>query len=141
VAYKFSDKFSVGAGISYVAGSVKLKQRVTTLNSLPPAPPAPPDGTVNLDGTGNGINWNVGILYRPTEDLSFGLSYRALQNRLQRRRKFTDMRALAGLFPGGTGKTTLPFPSNLFVGVAYNLSKDFTVEADSSMWDGRAMIN
>lgn len=137
IAYKFSDKFSVGVGVSYVTGSVKLKQRVTTLKSLLPSPsPSATDGTVALDGTGNGINWNVGLLYKPTTDLSIGLSYRALTKiDFSGTAAFTDMAALGGpvpvnFFPGGTGKTTLPFPSNLFVGVAYNLTKDFTVEAD-----------
>lgn len=131
VAYKFSDQFSIGVGVSYVSGSVKLKQRVTTLASLPPAPPAPPDGTVNLDGTGTGFNWNVGLLYKPTPDLSIGVSYRALTKiDFSGTAAFTDMKALAALFPGGTGKTTLPFPSDLFAGIAYNINKDFTVEAD-----------
>jgi long-chain fatty acid transport protein len=137
IAYKFSDQFSIGVGVSYVTGSVKLKQRVTTLSALLPSPaPAANDGTVNLDGTGTGFNWNVGLLYKPTQDLSIGLSYRALTKiDFSGTAAFTDMAALGGpvpvnFFPGGTGKTTLPLPSSLFAGIAYNLTKDFTVEAD-----------
>jgi long-chain fatty acid transport protein len=145
VAYKFSDQFAVGAGISYVSGSVKLKQRVTTLSNLFSTPlptPASNDGTVALDGTGNAINWNVGVMYKPTADLSIGVSYRALTKiDFSGTATFTDMGMLGGgtfppvgtlpnFFPGGTGKTTLPFPSNLFAGIAYNITKDFTVEAD-----------
>jgi len=137
VAYKFSDKFAIGVGVSYVAGTVKLKQRVPTLSALVPAPAlSAKDGTVDLDGDGNAINFNVGLLYKPTEDLSIGVSYRTLTKiDFEGNAKFSDMAAFAGpipanFFPGGTGKTTLPCPSNLFVGVAYNLTKDFTVEAD-----------
>jgi long-chain fatty acid transport protein len=145
VAYKVSDKFSIGAGISYVSGSVKLKQRVTTIANLfsTPLPTASPvDGTVALDGTGNAINWNVGLMYKPTADLSIGLSYRSLTKiDFSGTATFSDMAMLAGgnfppvgvlpnFFPGGTGKTTLPFPSNIFAGIAYNITSDFTVEAD-----------
>jgi long-chain fatty acid transport protein len=123
--------------MSYVTGKVTLKQRVTTLAALLPSPaPSSKDGTVILDGTGNSFNFDVGLLYKPTEDLSIGVSYRSLTKiDFEGTAKFTDMAALAGpvptnFFPGGTGKTTLPFPSSLFVGVAYNFTKDLTVEAD-----------
>ena len=137
VAYKVSDQFSIGVGVSYVTAKVTLKQRVPTLSALVPAPAlSAKDGTVDLDGTGNGINFNVGILYKPTTDLSIGLSYRSeTKIDFEGTAKFTDMAALGGpvpanFFPGGTGKTALPMPSNIIAGVAYNVSKDFTVEAD-----------
>jgi long-chain fatty acid transport protein len=137
VAYKISDKLAVGVGFSYVTGKVTLKQRVPTLSALLPAPaPSAKDGTVDLDGTGSATNFNVGILYKPTDALSVGLSYRSeTKIEFEGTAKFTDMAALAGpvptnFFPGGTGKTTLPMPSNLIVGVAYDVTKDFTIEAD-----------
>jgi len=143
VAYRFSDQFSIGAGVSYVTGKVTLKQRVATFKQLTPIPPSPvppagdKDGTVALDGTGNSINWNIGLLYKPTPDLSIGASYRSLTKiDFSGTAAFTDMGGLGGysvfpnFFPGGTGKTTLPCPSDLYVGVAYNITKDLTVEAD-----------
>jgi long-chain fatty acid transport protein len=135
VAYKFSDQLSVGVGFSYVTGKVTLRQRVPTLAALP-ATPSAKDGTVDLDGTGNATNFNVGILFKPTSDLSIGLSYRSeTKIDFEGTAAFTGMAALGGpvpanFFPGGTGKTTLPMPSNIIAGVAYNLTKDFTVEAD-----------
>ena len=131
VAYRFSDQFAIGAGVSYVAASVKLSQRVPTLGSLAPLAPSATDGTVALDGTGNSINWNVGLMYKPTKDLSFGVSYRSLTKvDFSGTAAFSGMSVLSSFFPGGTGTTTLPFPSDLFAGVAYNITKDFTVEAD-----------
>jgi long-chain fatty acid transport protein len=137
VAYKFSDKLSIGVGFSYVTGKVTLKQRVPTLSALVPAPAlSAKDGSVDLDGTGSATNFDVGILYKPTDALSIGVSYRSeTKIDFEGNAKFTDMAALGGpvpanFFPGGTGKTTLPMPSNLIAGVAYNVTKDFTVEAD-----------
>jgi len=132
IAYKFSDQLSIGVGVSYVLGKVTLKQRVPTLSALAPAPtPAANDGTITLDGDGTGIGFNAGILYKPTKDLSIGVSYRSLTKiDFEGDAKVTDMAALATFFPGGTGKTTLPFPSSLFGGIAYNVTEDFTLEAD-----------
>jgi len=139
IAYKFSDQLSIGVGVSYILGKVTLKQRVPTLSALAPAPtPAANDGAITLDGDGTGIGFNAGILYKPTKDLSIGVSYRTLTKiDFEGDAKFTDMGALAGpplgplnFFPGGTGKTTLPFPSSLFAGIAYNITEDFTLEAD-----------
>jgi long-chain fatty acid transport protein len=144
VAYKFSDQFAVGVGVSYVAASVKLTQRTGTLGSLAPLAPSPTDGTVNLDGTGNNINWNVGILYKPTNELSIGVSYRSLTKvDFSGTAAFTGMNVLSSFFPGGTGTTTLPFPSSLFAGIAYNITKDFTVEADyqSVGWSSYDQLN
>ena len=131
IAYRISDQLAVGVGVSYVAASVKLQQRTGTLGSLSPLAPAAVDGTVNLDGTGNSINWNVGVLYKPTKDLSLGVSYRSLTKvDFSGTAAFTGMNVLSSFFPGGTGTTTLPFPSDLFAGIAYNITKDLTVEAD-----------
>jgi long-chain fatty acid transport protein len=139
VAYKFSEQFAIGVGVSYVTGKVSLKQRVGTLSALAPLTPAAIDGTVDLGGTGSGMNFNVGLLYKPTSALSIGVSYRSLTKiEFSGDAKFSNMGALASFFPGGIGKVTLPMPSNLIAGIAYDLSKDFTVEADFQYVDWSA---
>jgi long-chain fatty acid transport protein len=127
-----SDQLSIGVGFSYVFGNVKLTERVPTLGALAPVPaPAANDGTVSLDGDGHDFNWNVGVLYKPTRDLSIGVSYRSeTKVEFSGTAAFTDMQALQTWFPGGTGKTTLPFPSSLYAGIAYNFMENLTVEAD-----------
>jgi long-chain fatty acid transport protein len=139
IAYKFSDQFSVGVGVSYVTGKVTLRQRVGTLSALAPLTPAAVDGTVDLDGTGTGMNFNVGLMYKPTPAMSIGLSYRSeTKIEFSGNSKFSSMGALASFFPGGTGKTTLPMPSNIIAGIAYDITKDFTVEADFQYVDWTA---
>jgi long-chain fatty acid transport protein len=132
IAYQVSDRLSIGFGFSYVFGNVKLTERVPTLSALAPAPtPAANDGTISLDGDGHDFNWNVGVLYKPTKDLSIGVSYRSeTKVEFSGTAAFTDMQAIQALFPGGTGKTTLPFPSSLYAGIAYNFTEDLTLEAD-----------
>jgi len=127
VSYKFSDQFAVGVGVSYVTGKVTLDRKL-------PLTPAP-DGGFKLDGTGTGINFNLGILWKPSNVLSVGASYRSeTKIEFSGDATFSNIPPVApftSLFPAGvTGKATLPMPSNLMVGVAYDVSKDFTLEAD-----------
>lgn len=130
LAYKISDQFSVGLGVSYVLANVNLKFRVPTYSSLLPPTPSTTDGTAELDADGNGFNFNVGVLYKPIDDLSLGLSYRhTTELELEGTATFTDMQALQTFFPGGDGKTTITLPYNILFGIAYNFMPELTIEA------------
>jgi long-chain fatty acid transport protein len=124
VSYKISDQLSVGVGVSYIYGTVSLSKRV-------PIAPLGINGTLSLDGTGTGFGYNIGVLCKPMEKLSLGASFRSLTKlEFSGDAKFTDMLTLAPFFPGGTGKATLPMPADVFVGAAYKITSDLTVEAD-----------
>ena len=78
IAYKVSDKLSIGAGISLQYAKAELGQTVNAMYMHPQA------GLVNLgklDSVVNGDSWswgwNVGVMYQPTETLRFGLAYRS----------------------------------------------------------------
>lgn len=130
ISYKLTDQLSIGLGFSYVLANVDLKYRIQTLSSLSPPTPSTVDGTAELDANGNGYNFNVGVLYKPMEDLSIGFSYRhSTELKLEGDAKFTDMQALQNFFPGGTGNTTITLPYNVLFGIAYNVLPDLTVEA------------
>ncbi len=133
VAYRFSDQFAVGVGFSYITGTAKLNRRQRTFSTLVPAPtPSATDGIVNLEGDGSGFTFNAGLLYKASEDLSIGASYRHVAKiKYEGTVTFTNMQALASFFPGGTGSVEIPMPSNLQAGLAYNLSKDLTVALDA----------
>lgn len=81
VAWKVSDKLSLGAGISIQYASADLKMQDLISNEMPDL------GTANL-GTANGevdadsIAWgfNVGLMWSPLDNLRFGLSYRSRIN-------------------------------------------------------------
>lgn len=131
VAYKVNDQFSIGLGVSYVMGDVELNQRIPTYSSLTPPTPAANDGWVSLKGDGTGFSFNAGVLYKASEKVSLGLSYRSLANiEFEGDAVFTEMQALASFFPGGSGKTELPMPADLRVGAAYTVNPNFIVEAD-----------
>ncbi len=126
VAYKINDDLSVGLGLSLIYGSVAMKQRTAT------------GGIMSLEGTGSGFGFNFGAIYKPIEKLSLGVSFRSLTEiEFSGDAKFTEMGALQPYFPGGTGKAKLPMPMNVFMGAAYELMPELTVEADLQYvgWD------
>jgi long-chain fatty acid transport protein len=143
IAYKINDQLSVGLGVSYVYGTVSMSQ----------TNPSPFGGYFKsqLDGTGNGFNANIGVMYKPTDQLSFGLSYRMTTKiDFSGNATFTNIdvpttvylpsppypaglsywNAVSSKYPGGTGTATLPMPGNLYLGVAYQLQPDLRVEGD-----------
>jgi long-chain fatty acid transport protein len=75
IAYKVADRFSVGVGLDVRLSQFSLSRR---LEASPNPFPVPTDvASLTLDsGTETGVGFNLGLLASPTENLSFGLSYR-----------------------------------------------------------------
>ena len=132
VAFKVSDKFMIGAGMSYTWSTAKLSYNIPTYSSLAPPTPATTDGLVLLnDAKGSTFTFNLGAIYKPMPELSIGASYRhSAKTTLEGVATITNAQALSSFFPGGTGKTTINFPNQMFVAVSYDISKDFTFEVD-----------
>jgi long-chain fatty acid transport protein len=149
IAYKINDQLSVGLGVSYVYATVSMSQTNPAITST---------GTYlggyfksQLDGTGSGFNANIGVMYKPTDQLSLGFSYRMTTKiDFSGDAKFTNIdvpttlflpsppypaglsywNAISANYPGGSGKATLPMPGNLYLGAAYQLQPDLRVEGD-----------
>jgi long-chain fatty acid transport protein len=141
VAYKINDQLSVGVGVSYIYGKVTMGYRVPTygvvVTPIPgapykaPVPASATEGNVNLDASATGFGFNVGVIYKPVDKLSLGVSFRS-ETKLDFKgtATFTNMQALAPYFPGGDGSATLPMPMNIYAGAAYDVSSNLTLEAD-----------
>jgi long-chain fatty acid transport protein len=80
------DRFSVGAGIVYERGEAELSKAVdfgTALFANPATRPLPfarpqlRDGKAVVTGDDSAFGWIVGMTFRPTDSLSFGLSHRS----------------------------------------------------------------
>jgi long-chain fatty acid transport protein len=109
IAYKVNDKLSVGIGVSYVYASAEL----TTPSMW-------------LKGDGHDISFNFGVMYKLMDELSLGLSYRT-----KAEIEFSgDVKIPPSSPMTLAGKTKLPMPGNLLIGLAYDLSRDVTIEGD-----------
>lgn len=76
VAWKVSDKLSLGAGMSiqYAAADLKMKENLQGQIGMP----VTVDGEIDADSWAWGFN--VGLMWSPLENLRFGLSYRSKVN-------------------------------------------------------------
>lgn len=74
VAWKVSDKLSLGAGMSIQYAQADLKMRDNATEVVP----VTMDGEVDADSWAWGFN--LGLMWTPTENLRFGLSYRSRIN-------------------------------------------------------------
>lgn len=144
VAYRLSDKVAIGAGLDVRLSSVVLERRVPVIN---PFTQAPFDAAaVNLTSdTATGFGFNVGLLARLTDRLSFGASYRhkvavdfegdAAFTLLSSGNAQLDQR-VAALIPQGSLPVTtrIEFPAIASVGLAHRWDR-WTVETDVN-WYG-----
>jgi long-chain fatty acid transport protein len=151
IAYKVSDKFSIGGGFQYMIGSVNL-QRKTAL---------PANGLYvdsELDGEASGMGWNLGVAAKPFENFTIGLAYRSKIDAevTEGTATFSNIPTLgnptipntpgaliAGSFPNinnGTSTTkfssTLPLPAVLTLGLTWNANENllFNIDARYTFW-------
>jgi long-chain fatty acid transport protein len=116
IAFKLSDRFSVGLGVSFIYS--KLDQSTTQLMNMGEATiDVPSEADVN----GTSFGFNAGLLYKG-DKFRFGLNYRS---------RFTlDYAGTVSLeVPGyatpfeGTGETSFAFPDIVTMGLSFDLSK------------------
>lgn len=119
IAYQIAENFGIGVGLNYVYGTVNLTQAFPIIvngNIVG-------DGFVEFDGTGDGIGWNVGLLYKPTDELSLGIAYRSsIDLDLDGDAEFSGAPV-----PGSEVTTGATLPANLHVGVTYNVSDELSL--------------
>ncbi|HLP14914.1 MAG TPA: porin [Bacteroidota bacterium] len=126
LAYRVTDRLSVGAGFNYVFGSVLIKRAVSITSVAVPESPV-----VTLDLTAkNGYGWNVGVKYKVSDDISVGASYRS-QVKIDAKgtAAFAPNYPPLGL-PIGDASASLKLPATGFAGISYKAMKNLEIEAD-----------
>lgn len=139
VAYRVADRLSVGGGIDIRLSKVTLQRRVPVINpfTFRTVDAASVDLT---SGYEKGIGFNLGVLAKPSENLSVGAQYRhkvtidydgtATFTRLPTGSSQLDTRVAAALPSGDLAvKTSISFPSILTTGAAYTWD-DWTFAGD-----------
>lgn len=113
VSYKINDKLGIGAGFVYGYGHIDLSKDLPITNSNGEY------STANLKGTAGGMGYNLGLYYKPSEKLSFGISYRSeVKMKLNNgTATFNVPPSLATNFPSGGFSASIPLPQVFTVGV------------------------
>jgi long-chain fatty acid transport protein len=140
IAYKVSDKFSLGVGVAYIRSTIKfnLVQAVDLRlygGSIYEVP------TSITDGKGSGWGWNAGALFKG-EKVSLGLNFRSgfkidftgditLDRTNVPTTPISPTLTLRDLVPtGGSVATSFNFPSVFCAGVAFSLTPKLLLSAD-----------
>jgi long-chain fatty acid transport protein len=126
MAWELSPEFSVAAGLTLNASEVRLERRIGLL---------PGFDEFQFEGDGFATGFNLGMLWQPHEQWSFGLNYRSPTEVDYKGRSIT-----APVPPfGGPAPTqaSLLFPQYLVAGVSYRPTEDWNLEfnLDWTDWD------
>ncbi|HJV65088.1 MAG TPA: OmpP1/FadL family transporter [Geomonas sp.] len=153
VAYRFDDlHLGVAAGLDVTYAIVSLQKSLYSPFVNPTAPSAPTGayelGSLGLDGTATGVGYNLGLLWKPRPDLSFGIAYRSqITLDVTGDANFlattpTGMAAVGlsdtSVFPysraraTSTASTTITLPDTLDLAVAYRPVDRLTLEFDAT---------
>jgi long-chain fatty acid transport protein len=130
LSYKFNDVISVGAGFVIDYGSVNLKRAI----------PTTPDGLAELDGSGSGTGFNVGVFIKASPKFTIGLDYRSkVQTTINDgKATFTVPGSLAANFPSpNTFSASIPLPATASIGLGYKPTDKWLVAFDFEWvnWD------
>jgi long-chain fatty acid transport protein len=68
IAYRVTDRLSIGGGPQVIYGELEMKLK---------APPPNGDGDVKIDGDDTAFGWDVGALYELSERTRFGIIYQS----------------------------------------------------------------
>jgi long-chain fatty acid transport protein len=116
LALKLTDYLSLGAGLDIMYFQLNLK-RVLPLPMLGPQ-------ALDLQGGSWGLGFNLGILFKPWDYLSFGLSYRSQVN--QQVEGQSRFRPFSAFDSGSSGSIILP--DMIFAGIAVRPVQQWSVE-------------
>lgn len=126
VAVKLSDNISFGGGFVYSLGHVTLEKNI-------PLQVGVTEGAASLKGQAKGIGYNLGAYFKIDPTFTAGIVY---HSRVDMKvdngtATFTNIpTAVKGNFPNTTFTTELPLPSEIGVGGAYKVTKDYTIAID-----------
>ena len=138
ISYKFSEQFSIGAGVTYAIGNVNITQ---VSNILVPGPSPFPDFQTKLDGDGNALGFTAALMYKPSEKVNLGLTFRS-ESKFEFEGDATSTPAnqpgvpigggqtVTVVYPNGKAKAPITTPMNITFGLGWMASDQVTVTAD-----------
>ncbi len=122
VSYKLGEFLSVGAGFIYANGTFMLRNAIPVQQygaGYTYGPNA--DGGVDMRGQGNGVGFNLGLHFKPSDNLQVGLTYRSQVNMNVGggNATFYVPTSLKTEFPNGQFETSLPLPQVASLGIGF----------------------
>lgn len=125
LAYNYKQIFGIGAGFVYATGRVRMEKGL----------PYGDDSGVVLEGNASNIGYNIGAFVRPIENLRIGIDYRSsmVMGVEDGDATFTVPEAFSTTIPAeNTFSADLPLPSNLDMGIAYQVTEKFLIALEEA---------
>lgn len=122
VAYAIHPKVSIGGGIDIQYMDAKLVNAVPNPAFLTPET----DGRFAAEGSDWSLGYNVGALFKPTEKIRLGLTYRSAITHKIEGEATTDL-DFAGIHTVQDASTELKLPDTVALGVAYDVTPTVTL--------------
>lgn len=154
ISYRLNDKFSLAAGFSLVYLDATLEKKINqtaayTLTNIQLGGMLPalsgPLGDINqsFEGEGWGHGFNLGLLYKITNHLSLGATYRShVDISVSGRASFDDVDPNLTIAVSDTdGHTDIRLPAQATAGLAFNISPNIIVEAGVRWEDWESFKN
>ncbi|MCX8031636.1 MAG: outer membrane protein transport protein [Thermodesulfovibrionales bacterium] len=141
IAYKITDKLSIGGGINMMYAKAKLTNAVDFgLIGLGPSQSQTADGFVELKGDNWAFGFNLGVLYELTENSRIGLSYRSkVKHKLKGDADFTIPSGLPipvyTAFRDSTITAKLTTPADISLSFYHHLNPQWAIMADVKWTD------
>ncbi len=126
LAYKINDMISIAAGLNYAYGDV------TIMKYVPLPDPLAGDFKLTLEGDDTAIGYNVSVFIKPSDALSFGISFRSdTPFEFEGTATSEDYPTqLEGLLPAGGITAAFTAPMNISTGLAWHANEKLTLTAD-----------
>ena len=126
VAFRATPKLSLAAGVRVADVAAEVEQKFNLGNG---------ESKLRAYGlTAMPVGWNVGALYRVTESVSVGITFRSeLQAKLRGQADVTG--PAAAVFPSAGLHSGLKLPPQLVAGISVKVTPRWTINADVE-WEG-----
>ncbi len=129
VAYKLDQRLSIGGGIDFQYMEAKLVSAIPNPGDL--GNPAS-DGKLTIDGEGFSVGYNLGVLWKATDALNIGLSYRAA---MDQDLGGGSVQTVLGTTTNRDVSTTIALPDIVGLGAAYKLDGATTLLAQANYYN------
>lgn len=132
VAKRLGDVISIGGGVDYLRAEVQYDSQYPFALAVDGAD----DGTLKMNGTGDGFGFNVAALFTPAKAIKIGVTYRsAIESTIEGDAELSNIpSAMQGLTGGrkyiSSAEVNAIFPAVAALGVAWQATESFLIEVD-----------
>jgi len=142
LAWKVSGKLTLAGGIDILLGDALLKRKMPSAIFDPALGLGPEDVNSKIKADGEGYGYNLGILYKITEDIAFGMSYRSrIKLKLDGDIEWAQVGASTISIVDTGVKVNLDLPAQLFAGISYEPSENLILEIGGKWEDWSSYKN